>query len=84
VALGDCWRYADSRWLKLPGQTSLNGCVQTLFAGRCEQPGGASYGRWAQQTLRLVPGRVELSPDNRSFHTLSEQGPGCSIPGAPG
>jgi hypothetical protein len=84
AALGDCWRYADSRWLKLPGQTSLNGCVQALFAGRCEQPGGASYGRWGQQTLRLVAGRIELSGDNRSFRTFSEQGPGCSIPGSAG
>jgi hypothetical protein len=84
AALGDCWRYADGRWLRLPSQTSLNGCAQALFAGRCERPGGASYGRWAQQTLRLVPGRVEASPDNHSFHTLAEQGPGCSIPGTAG
>jgi hypothetical protein len=83
AAAGDCWRYADG-WRKLPGQTTLNGCAQALFAGRCEQPGGASYGRWGQQTLRLVPGRVEISADNHSFRTLSEQGPGCSIPGAAG
>jgi hypothetical protein len=81
---GDCWRYADGGWRKLPGQTPLNACVQALFAGRCEQPGGASYGRWAQQTLRLVPGRIEISGDNHSFRTLSEQGPGCSIPGVRG
>ena len=83
-ALGDCWRYADKSWRKLPSQTSLNGCAQALFAGRCEQPGGASYGRWGQQTLRLVPGRVEISADNHSFHTLSDQGAGCSLPGAAG
>jgi hypothetical protein len=82
--LGDCWRYGDNHWRKLPGQTTLNGCAQALFAGRCEQPGGALYGRWAQQTLRLVPGRVEISADNRSFHTLAEQGSGCSIAGAAG
>jgi len=76
-----CWRYVDNRWRKLPGDTSLNGCVQALFAGRCESPGGASYGRWAQQTLRLVPGKVEISPDNHSFRTFAEQGSGCSIPG---
>ena len=79
--VGDCWRYADKQWRKLPSQTTLGGCAQTLFAGRCEQPGGASYGRWAQQTLRLVPGRIEISADNRSFHTLSDQGPGCSVSG---
>jgi hypothetical protein len=84
AAMADCWRYADGRWRKLPSQTGLNGCVQALFAGRCEQPGGASYGRWGQQTLRLVPGRVEISADNHSFKTLSEQGPGCSLPASPG
>jgi hypothetical protein len=82
--VADCWRYADSHWRKLPSQTTLNGCAQALFAGRCEPQGGASYGRWGEQTLRLVPGRVEISPDNRSFHTWSEQGAGCSIPGAAG
>lgn len=80
--VGECWRYADSQWRKLPSETTLNGCAQALFAGRCEAPGGASYGRWGQQTLRLTPGRVEISADNHSFRTLAEQGPGCSIPGA--
>lgn len=84
AAVGECWRYADSRWRKLPGATTLNGCAQALFAGRCENPGGASYGRWAQQTLRLVPGRIEISADNHSFRTLAEQGAGCSIPGGGG
>ncbi len=82
--VGDCWRYSDSGWRKLPSQTSLNGCVQALFAGRCEPPGGAAYGRWGQETLRLVPGRVEISDDNRSFRALGEQGPGCSAPGPAG
>jgi len=80
--VGECWRYADSQWRKLPSETTLNGCAQALFAGRCETPGGASYGRWGRQTLRLTPGRVEISDDNHSFRTLAEQGPGCSIPGA--
>jgi hypothetical protein len=80
-AVGECWRYADSHWRKFPSDTSLNGCVQALFAGRCESAGGASYGRWRQQTLRLVPGRIEISADNHSFRTLAEQGPACSIPG---
>jgi hypothetical protein len=60
---------------------TLSACVQTLFAGRCERPGDASYGRWGQETIRLVPGKVEISGDNRTFHTLVEQGPGCSLPG---
>ena len=73
-----CWRYGDGGWRRLSDAT-LPACVQTLFAGRCEKPGGALYGRWAQQTLRLVPGRVETSSDNRSFKTLSEQSPACVI-----
>jgi hypothetical protein len=73
-----CWRY-DGSWRKLPGDMTLAACAQTLFAGRCEKPGQAIYGRWAQQTLRLVPGKVEISGDNRSFHTLAEQGQGCSL-----
>jgi hypothetical protein len=74
-----CWRYSGAEWRKLPDMT-LNACVQTLYAGRCERPGAASYGRWGEQTLRLVPGRVEIASDNRSFRRLAEQGPACSIP----
>ena len=76
---GACWRYTDAEWRRLPGDLTLNACVQTLFAGRCESPGGATYGRWMQQTLRLVPGRVEVSADNRRFRTLADQGAGCAI-----
>ena len=74
-----CWRY-EGGWRKLPDMT-LAACVQTLFAGRCERAGDAAYGRWGQETVRLVPGKVEISGDNRSFRTLIEQGPGCSVPG---
>jgi len=77
---GSCWRYADGGWRKLPADATLNACVQTLFAGRCERAGGATYGRWMQQTLRLVPGRVEVSGDNRSFRPLASQSENCSIP----
>jgi hypothetical protein len=77
---GTCWRHADGGWRKLPSDMTLNACVQALFAGRCEKPGGATYGRWMQQTLRLVPGKLEVSADNRSFRTLTEQGAGCAIP----
>lgn len=78
--VGACWRYSGAEWRQLPGETTLDGCVQALFAGRCERPGGAAYGRWMQQTLRLVPGKVEISADNRRFRTLVDQGPGCAIP----
>lgn len=77
---GACWRYSGNAWSRLPSEMSLNACVQALFAGRCERPGGATYGRWMTQTLRLVPGKVEVSGDNRSFRTLADQGGGCAIP----
>jgi hypothetical protein len=77
---GACWRYADGSWRRLPADMTLNACVQALFAGRCEKAGGAAYGRWMQQTLRLAPGKVEVSGDNRSFRTLAELGAGCAIP----
>lgn len=79
AAVGGCLRYDQGKWARLPGDVSLNACVQTLFAGRCERSGGATYGRWMQQTLRLVPGRVEISSDNHSFRTLADQGAGCAI-----
>lgn len=75
-----CWRYVGAEWRRLPGEGTLNTCLQTMFAGRCERPGGATYGRWGDQTLRLVPGRVEASMDNRSFQTLVEQPASCVIP----
>lgn len=79
AALGACWRY-EGGWRRMPNDMALSACVQTLFAGRCEKAGEAAYGRWAQQTLRVVQGRVEVSADNRSFKTLAEQGPNCSLP----
>jgi hypothetical protein len=74
-----CWKYAGAAWSQV-GSMDLNNCVQTLYAGQCEQRGGASYGRWGDQTLRLVRDRVEISSDNRRFRTLVEQGANCSIP----
>jgi len=76
---GLCLRYAEGQWRRLPAEMPLAACAQALFAGHCERPGGATYGRWMQQTLRLVPGRVEISADNRSFRLLMEQ-PGCVSP----
>lgn len=74
-----CWRYAGGGWSQA-GSMDLNSCVQTLFAGQCEKRGGATYGRWGEQTLRLVRDKVEISQDNRRFRTLVEQGANCSIP----
>jgi hypothetical protein len=79
VSTGTCWRYTRNGWNSL-GDMPRGACVQTLFQGQCASRAGADYGRWGDQTLRLVPGRVEISGDNRRFRTLAEQGPGCSLP----
>jgi hypothetical protein len=73
-----CWAYAGATWTKLEPM-SLNACVQRLYAGKCERSGRATYGRWGQQTLRLVPGKVEISDDNRRFRTLARQSRDCVI-----
>ncbi|HEX8233305.1 MAG TPA: hypothetical protein VF559_08175 [Caulobacteraceae bacterium] len=76
-----CWRFNGVSWRQISSDSSLNDCVQALFAGQCVRPGSASYGRWSNQTLRLVTGRVERSGDNRSFRTLASQPPGeCVVP----
>jgi hypothetical protein len=74
-----CRRYDGGRWRRV-GDMDLNACVQALFAGRCEKPGQASYGRYGQQTLRLVTGRLEVSDDNRTFRPIAPQAPDCSLP----
>jgi hypothetical protein len=71
-----CWRYAAGQWRRLTPDLPLPACAQSLFAGRCERTGEAAYGRWGTQTLRLVPGRIETSGDNRNFRALMDQ-PGC-------
>lgn len=74
-----CWRYAGGSWAQA-GSTDLNACVQQLFAGQCEKRGSATYGRWGEQTLRRVRGKIEISQDNRRFRTLVEQDDSCAIP----
>jgi len=73
-----CMRFAGGEWREV-GNMPLGSCVQSLYAGRCEQLGGASYGRWGDTTLRLVPGRVEQSSDNTNFRTIAPQARDCSI-----
>ncbi|WP_029087770.1 hypothetical protein [Brevundimonas aveniformis] len=73
-----CMRHAGGEWREV-GTMSLGACVQSLYGGRCEQLGGASYGRWGDTTLRLVPGRVEQSSDNTNFRAIAPQGRDCSI-----
>ncbi|HEX6860132.1 MAG TPA: hypothetical protein VF138_08055 [Caulobacteraceae bacterium] len=77
--IATCWTYGRDGWRDI-GDMGRGACVQTLFAGQCERQGGAQYGRWGDQTLRLVTGKVEVSGDNRRFRTLVDQGPGCSLP----
>jgi hypothetical protein len=73
-----CWRHAGGRWRRV-GEMSFDACVQTLFAGTCEK-GAATYGRYGAQTLRRVPGKVEVADDNRTFRTLAPQtAPDCVI-----
>ncbi len=76
-----CLRHTGSDWRSLSSNMSLNACVQALYAGTCVRPGEALYGRWGDITLRLVPRRVEQSPDNSRFRALAEQDRGCQFPG---
>lgn len=71
-----CLVYTGSDWRMSGASTSINQCLDALYAGRCARPGQAFYGRWGSYTLRLVPGRVEYSGDNQRFHMWKE------VPGA--
>ena len=72
-ATGECLRHANGDWRELGKALPLSTCLDVLYAGRCEQPGSASYGRWNGQTLRLVTGRIEIAADGANFRTLAEQ-----------
>jgi hypothetical protein len=75
-----CLRHTGSDWRALSSNMSLNACVQALYSGTCVSPGDALYGRWGNTTLRLVPRRVEQSPDNNRFSTLVGQDRSCQFP----
>lgn len=74
-----CLAYVGDSWRELGGM-AMGTCVQQLFSGSCLRPGEARYGRWGNTTLRLVPRRVEQSPNNQDFRTLVEQNRDCTIP----
>lgn len=76
-----CLRHNGSDWRTVSSSISLNACVQALYAGTCVRPGEALYGRWGETTLRLVPRRVEQSPDNSRFSALVDQDRRCQFPG---
>lgn len=79
-ATGDCLRFTGGEWRAAGQGMSIGQCVRILFDGRCVRPGDALYGRSGSQTVRLLPGRVEISPDNRNFHVLVTQGQDCTLP----
>jgi hypothetical protein len=78
--VGDCWRYSGD-WRKVGEDVTLDACVQALYAGKCVRPGAADYGRWGEDTLRLVPGKVERQLAGGGFRTVVRQPPGdCTVP----
>ncbi len=79
-AVAECLRYGAEGWKGYGSNLSMSSCVRVLFQGQCAHPGEAFYGRWGAQSLRLIPGRVEVSDDNRRFRSLVEQEADCSIP----
>lgn len=77
---GRCLRYAGGAWRAVPaGAASLKACVHAQYEGRCVRPGDAVYGRFAGLTLRLVPGRVEVANDDRSFRPLVATTEDCGL-----
>lgn len=83
VATGPCWRDSGGgNWERVADDVTLSACTSALFDGQCVvQPGSALYGRWSEETLRLVPGRVEAGGRGGRFRTLVEQSPGsCGVP----
>lgn len=82
VSGSPCLRYTGNEWRTVSTVASLGQCVQALYSGQCVgRPGDAQYGRWGDQTLRLVPRRVEQSSDNSRFRVLAEQDRSCQFPG---
>lgn len=77
---GQCLRFTGGEWREAGANIGLQACVHVLYDGRCVRQGDAIYGRFGAQTLRLVPGRVEISGDNKTFRLLTEQSQDCSIP----
>ena len=76
-----CWRRGGGAWRRLPAAMSLEACVQTLFAGRCLPADAAPvYGHWGDNMLRLIPGGVQISDDDRNFRSLVDQAPDCTLP----
>jgi hypothetical protein len=73
-----CWRWQAGGWRRLPTPLALQACVRQVFADRCPGPDETFYGRWGDQTLRLIGGRIEASPNNRDFSSLIDPWPPCA------
>ncbi|HZZ87036.1 MAG TPA: hypothetical protein VFE13_01760 [Caulobacteraceae bacterium] len=74
-----CWRFGGAGWRELPAPMPLQACIGALYAGRCPISGDAFYGRWGDQSLRLVNGRVEISQNNRDFSPIVDPWPACRL-----
>jgi hypothetical protein len=75
---GACLHFTGGEWRTISDGMTRGACLQALFAGKCVRPGEADYGHWAEMTVRLVfPGQVQISSDNRTFHTVYDQGHAC-------
>lgn len=59
---------------------TLNVCVQTLFAGRCMEPGQSELGRWDRYQLRHVWREVQIAEDGVNYRFLVTQDFNCRIP----
>jgi hypothetical protein len=77
--VGECARETASGRLPLSEAATLETCVRLVFSGRCEQPGGASYGAWRGQSLRLSGRRVELE-EGAGYRVVAQQDSSCSFP----
>jgi hypothetical protein len=75
----ECLRYGGDGWKGYGSNVGLGACVRVLFQGQCAKSGEAYYGRWGGESLRLIPGRVEISEDNKKFRLLVEQDADCSV-----
>ena len=78
----ECLRYGQGGWRPAGVGLTLRACARGLFENRCVKPGEAVYGRYGSRTLRLLPGRVEVSPNNRDFSRLMDQdSESCTLDG---
>ena len=78
----ECLRYGPGGWRPAGVGLTLRACARVLFENRCVRPGEAVYGRYGPRTLRLTPGQVAVSPNNRDFDPLMDQDPdSCTLDG---